>query len=268
MLVALACAACSAATTKRVTDDDAVTPPAPDAAVASPPPAADARAADLRPEPAPDAAAVRIDGAPDAAPPRDAAPATTGDGPKVRGGVDGFRWELPCKDATFVTADACYWDLSRWDGTSTTKTGLMTSTVRTFPGRPDTVYTVTFRFRGFMEANTITGPTTDTNTPTPHFYVGGTATGPHNTYGFRVSDPPQSYWVNAHIFLIEPKAIDYTATVMIRGGAAVTFVMSDGNDQLFANKSKVVVPGILPAPEPFNGQFGQLDIVSVTPPLP
>src|SRR5262245_5603832 len=30
------------------------------------------------------------------------------------GGVDGFRWELPCKGADFVTEVACPWDVSKW----------------------------------------------------------------------------------------------------------------------------------------------------------
>lgn len=40
-------------------------------------------------------------------------------------------------------------------------------------------------------------------------------------------------------------------------------IYADGNDEQVANFKDVVVPGVLPAPATFNGQFLQIDVVAV-----
>ena len=59
--------------------------------------------------------------------------------------------------------------------------------------------------------------------------------------------------------------IDYRVTIAIRAGATVTMGAYDSNDVAIANHKHIVVPGVPPAPAPFDGQFFQLDVESVKP---
>jgi hypothetical protein len=46
-------------------------------------------------------------------------------------------------------------------------------------------------------------------------------------------------------------------------GADVVFFGDGQNGKLITNFKKLVVPGIAPAPAPYNGQFVQVDVVDV-----
>ncbi|XXT14562.1 hypothetical protein WME94_30370 [Sorangium sp. So ce429] len=161
--------------------------------------------------------------------------------------IDGFRWEIPC-DQDPGNSDEC-------------ATSTRVDEEKTFGGSPDTVYQVTVRLRGVVEPETYRGGTPDGM----HFRVGGSPDNPtYNVYSITVSDPAEVYYLNdsptvGHDTFI----IDHTKTIPIRGGATVSFLGEDPNNISIANFKHLVVEGVPPAPEPFIGQFIQLDVQSV-----
>jgi hypothetical protein len=185
------------------------------------------------------------------------------------GNVDGFRWELPCKGTAYSTVTLCPWDISGWKGTNASTTGLQVVSVPyTFGGDPNIVYDVTLRIRGVMAGNMYNDAQgkLDAQTGPPHFHVGGAPEGHHIVFGFSVSDPKEVYYINATPkFTAGSSVVDYTAKISIRGGATVTFNIGDSNTIIYSNLKKLVVPGIAPAPAPFNGMFAQLNVLSSVP---
>lgn len=200
---------------------------------------------------------VRVDGGP---------PAT---------GIDKFRWEVPCNCSNCVTVQnyACGWDLAKITGKTTIAGGGWTvENARIFEGDPNVIYTVVLRFRGVVETNTYAdaaGVPDTKQTAAPHFHVGGKVLEYWMWYSLATSDPKETYFLNAFSGLQhQPYTIDYTATIKIKGGATVTFALGDtrlSRGGMIANSQKVVVPNVPPAPLPFNGEFIQMDVVSVTP---
>jgi hypothetical protein len=197
----------------------------------------------------------------------------TSPGPiSIASAIDHFRWEFPCLGSAFVTDGACSYDLAKWKsagGTVDQSIGIKAELARTFGGAPTAVYAVTLRFRGVAEGNEYkfdNGLLDDQMTAAPHFHVGGTVAEHFQIYSLAISAPQQIYYLNAFPKLVSTLAvIDYTVTIQVRGGATVTFGMGDTNTACFSNHEKLVVPGVPPAPEPFNGQFIQVDVVSVAP---
>jgi hypothetical protein len=59
--------------------------------------------------------------------------------------------------------------------------------------------------------------------------------------------------------------IDYEVTIPIRGGATVTMGAYDSNDVAIANHQRHVIAGVAPDPQPFDGQFFQIDVEAVKP---
>ncbi|WP_433936196.1 hypothetical protein AB3662_16010 [Sorangium cellulosum] len=161
--------------------------------------------------------------------------------------IDGFRWEMPC-DRDPGGSDEC-------------STSARVDETRTFGGSPDTTYQVTVRLRGVVETMKYRGGTPDGM----HFRVGGTPDdATYNIYSFTVSDPPEVYYLNdspnvGHDTFI----IDHTKTIPVRGGATVSFLGDGQNGIEIANFKHLVVDGVPPAPEPYVGQFIQLDVQSV-----
>ncbi|WP_437922969.1 hypothetical protein WMF37_28535 [Sorangium sp. So ce291] len=161
--------------------------------------------------------------------------------------IDGFRWEIPC-DQDPGNSDEC-------------STSARVDEKRTFGGSADTVYQVTVRLRGVVENETYRGGTPDGM----HFRVGGSPdNATYNVYSITVSDPAEVYYLNdspnvTHNTFI----IDHTKTIPVRGGATVSFLGEDPNKISITNFKHLVVEGVPPAPEPFNGQFIQLDVQSV-----
>ncbi|WP_437806521.1 hypothetical protein [Sorangium sp. So ce1078] len=161
--------------------------------------------------------------------------------------IDGFRWEMPC-DEDPGNSDEC-------------ATSTLIDEAKTLGGSPDTVYQVTVRLRGVVEPETYKGGTPDGM----HFRVGGTPdNATYNRYSISVSDPVEVYYLNdspsvGHDVFI----IDHTKTIPVRGGATVSFKGEDPNHRMIANFKHLVVDGIPPAPQPYNGQFIQLDVQSV-----
>jgi hypothetical protein len=169
----------------------------------------------------------------------------------VAASLQGLRWEVPC--ATDRPHDvACVAKINK-----PTKTA-------TLAGDPATTYEVTLRFRGVVEQETYDGGQAE-----ELWYVGGhPANGAYNIYELDVSAPAQVFYLNAGKAGIERVfPIDYQKTIRIRGGATVTLAADAQDGQLIANvddhKKPVVVADVPPAPAPFDGQFIQMDVISV-----
>jgi hypothetical protein len=185
-------------------------------------------------------------------------PGFVGDGKTctdVAGSLSGLRWELPC------TAGNANPALCAAAGT--------VSKQATLAGQSGTTYQVKLRFRGIIEPNAYSG-----GTGSGYFYTGGTASDPYaNVYLLAVSQPAQNYYVNAGV--VRPSndlycdAIDYEATIDVAGGAKVTLSANTKDALQIKNRDKAgnpyVIADVPPAPQAYNGQFVQMDVVSVTP---
>ena len=84
-----------------------------------------------------------------------------------------------------------------------------------------------------------------------------------------MSSPAQVYYVNMGVSNIyNTFAIDYMETVPIDGGATATLTGRAVNGAEIENKdvngTPIVIPDIAPAPAAFNGQFVQMDVISVS----
>ncbi len=209
----------------------------------------------------------------------DPASSSSGGGDSSSGGEDplsyagemnGYRWELPCEDPS--ARDTCAWDPTLLEGAlDDPQYTLHRETLVTFGGDANVVYDVTIRIRGVTEPKNFDGGEVQQD----HFQIGGTPTvDDYNIYAIDVADPQQRYTINRHEtphnhFLF---VMDYTVTIPIRGGTTVGLEMMDPNNIAIANPGGAsgqmdpfVVPDIPPAPEPFYGQFAQVDVISVVP---
>ncbi len=164
--------------------------------------------------------------------------------------LDGLRWELPC---TKDTGDP-----------TVCQTLPSVSVSATMGGAPGTYYDVTLRFRGVVEISRYDG-----GSASGYWQIGGSPPDGSNinVYGLLVSTPAQTYFVNQGISMRVVVPIDYTETVPIEAGATVT-LQADSRDafqlrNVDASGNPIVVPGVRPAPMPFDGQFVQMDVVSV-----
>jgi hypothetical protein len=183
---------------------------------------------------------------------------TGADAKKLGASIHGYRFEFPCKNPMpenpKVGAD-CESGLVKGDPK---KTDNFTAT-RSFEGEKGKRYKVTLRIRGVVEPMMYKNGKMDGD----YFYIGGEPNNStYNIYKITISSPPSHYFLNRQdkighsIF-----TIDYTKTIEIDGGATVTFLGDGQNGRLISNFSKLIVPGITPAPQPFNGQFVQVDVV-------
>jgi hypothetical protein len=187
---------------------------------------------------------------------------------ELAGEMNGYRWELPCADPSLL--DTCAWDPSLLDGAiDDPEFTLHRETVVMFGGDPTVTYDVELRIRGLTEPKDFSGGEVQQQ----YFQIGGTpGDNDYNIYSITVGDPAQVYTLNRnemgtghYTFML-----DYTVTIPIRGGTAVTMAMFDPNDIAIANpggasgaSEPYVVPEIPPFPEPFHGQFIQMDVLSV-----
>src|SRR6186713_209872 len=174
--------------------------------------------------------------------------------------INGFRFEFPCKDPMPENPK------EGADGPSGLVTGDPKTTdnftvKKSFGGEPGKRYQVTLRFRGVVEPMMYK----DGKQVGEYFYIGGEKNNAtYNVYQISVSSPPSHYFLNRQdkvghqIF-----TIDYTQTIEIDGGATVTFHGDGQNGRLITNFKKLVVPDVPPAPQPYNGQFVQVNVVEV-----
>lgn len=179
---------------------------------------------------------------------------------KIAAAIDGYRYEFPCRDpmpenpkpgADGVSARA----------TDDPATSDKFTDVRKFGGKPGKRYKVTIHVRGVVEPMMYKDGQQDGE----YFYSGGAPNNAtYNIYQLTVSSPPSHYFFNRQdkvghqIF-----TIDYRKTIEIEGGATVTFHGDGQNGRMITNFARLVVPGVPPAPRPFNGQFIQLDVTDV-----
>jgi len=180
--------------------------------------------------------------------------------PKIGASLDGYRFEFPCKEAMPDNpkegAD-CFSGIVKGDPKKTDNF----TTERTFEGEKGKRYQVTLRFRGVVEPMMYKNGKKDGD----YFYIGGEPNNnTYNIYKITISSPESHYFLNRQdavghrIF-----TIDYTKTIEIEGGAKITLHGDGQNGRLISNFKKLVVPGIAPAPMPYNGQFVQIDVVDV-----
>lgn len=172
-----------------------------------------------------------------------------------------LRIEVPCANPKFNNDTECHWDQSllqkddpQWK--------LKREIVRTFSGKQGVLYEVTLRVRGVMEPKNYSGGEVQQE----HFQIGGTPLVDHyNFYTLHVSNPEATYSFNRN----EEKVghytfpVDYVVTIPVSGGATVTMGAYDLNDVAIANHQHFVIAGVPPAPAPFDGQFFQLDVVTI-----
>jgi hypothetical protein len=170
-----------------------------------------------------------------------------------------FRLEAPCIDANHFGSD-------KQDNCDVAQNVDRQTFQRTIGGDNATTYDVKLRIRGLTEPNTYANGTLNP----PRFYVGGrtTQTG-YTAYSLTVANPPEVYFFNYNAtvghFVF---ALDYEVVIPMRGGTTVTFDVNgqssvpDGHG--VSNRESVVIAGVPPAPDPFNGQFVQFDVVEVT----
>lgn len=197
--------------------------------------------------------------------PVDAASDACSDCDAVKASLSGLRWEIPCKDAP--------------PGTGCAADNPTPKTV-TLAGAAGTTYDVTLRFRGVVEAQTYTAiaaSPTATGTNAPFFAPNATWTdNGHNAYRLTISKPSFTGFLN-HQPSASPSALpahsfatDYTVTIPVEAGADVTLfaTAADGaqykNIDAETNGNPIVVPDIPPAPNAYDGQFVQMDVVSIT----
>jgi hypothetical protein len=164
-------------------------------------------------------------------------------------GLDGQRVEARCLNDTAV--DACDAELSpAWK--------------ETVGGEPGQVFLVTLRVRGVVEQKTYNG-----GTRLGLWQVGGIPdTTGYNVYRLRVGS--QDYYVNAGQSMIRHCwPVDYTQTIPVHAGDEIVFEVGSSDIAIIKNRDEVgrpiVVNGIPPAPDSFNGQFVQLDVERIEP---
>jgi hypothetical protein len=185
-------------------------------------------------------------------------PCTTGVGPDckdVASGLSGLRVELPCMGEAMPS----YTCVSAAESVKRATLG----------GAPGTTYNLQLQFRGIVELNNY-GQGVITDYP---FQAGGTdSAGAYNTYALEVTDPPQTYFLNAVASATDRHAwsdpVNVTETVPAKAMATVT-LRGDANDgqtikNINAGNSPNPTPtGVDISPNPFSGQFMQVDVLSV-----
>lgn len=179
---------------------------------------------------------------------------------KVAASIDGYRFEFPCKDPMPENPKPGADGISG-RATNDPATNDKFTDVRKFGGEAGKRYKVTFRVRGVVEPMMYK----DGQTVGEYFYIGGAPNnGTYNIYQLTVSSPASHFFFNRQdkvghrIF-----TIDYSATIEVEGGATLTFHGNGQNGRMITNFSKLVVPEVPPAPQPFNGQFIQLDVTDI-----
>ena len=175
--------------------------------------------------------------------------------------LSGLRLEVPCEDH-FNQGTECHWnrDLLQPEGSPWK---LKRELVRTFAGDPNVLFDVTLHVRGVVEPKNFAGG----DVQFEHFQSGGAPVrNDYNFYNIEVSEPRAVYTVNRNADKVGHYTfpIDYRVTIPIRGGATVIMGAYDSNDVAIANHQRHVMAGVPPDPQPFDGQFFQIDVESVS----
>jgi len=187
--------------------------------------------------------------------------------------LDGARWDMKCSAPT--RGDLCLVLPPGKTQTADCPQGGYTAVDKmlTFGGKQGTTYDVAIHVRGTAETGDYTGTV---STDADGFVVGGvhTSGSPHLNLSFDVSSPKQTYHFNGY----KPgnarvETFDFTKTIKIDGGATIRMVASDTDCDMHrycvpnSNPCQgYVIPGVTPAPMPFDGSFLQMNVASVSPP--
>jgi hypothetical protein len=164
--------------------------------------------------------------------------------------LHGLRVDMPCASGS---GDTC------------TAAQPKASASATIGGDPGARYEVTLRVRGVLEQMTYEGGSGE-----GLWRVGGTAAHPrYNEAALVVSAPSQVYWLNAgRAGQARVWGLDELRTLPVDAGATVTLYLDAKDDRLIRNQGRgkrpIVVSGLPPAPEPFDGQFIQVDVVAIS----
>lgn len=165
--------------------------------------------------------------------------------------LNGLRWELPCA-APYSDGIGCFCPNE-------------TLVTANMDGSPYAIYDISLRFRGVVETKEYTGGTNDG----AFWQVGGSFPATDfNVYSLEISAPPQIFYLNrGQDYGTRCYAIDYTKTIQIKGGATVALRSRAFNNLEVKNhdenKNPILVPGVPPYPNPYNGQFIQINVVSI-----
>lgn len=177
----------------------------------------------------------------------------------VASALHGLRYELPCLDGNSPYCNA--------GNTPAAK-------VVTIAGTAGKSYTVTIRVRGVVEQKTYNGEMTGNaqGTNAAFFVAGGSpANDLWNAYSFKIATPSKTFYLNGgssgHDYV---DAVDYTAAIIAAAGTSVTLDASSSDSNIARNRDQangtaIIIPSIKPAPQAFNGQFVQIDVLTVAP---
>ena len=171
--------------------------------------------------------------------------------------VPALRLAIPCGDY-FNAGTECHWDRALLQSADP-KWKLRHEVVRTFGGKEGVLYDVILHVRGVVEPKNFLGG----EVRAAHFQVGGEPVlDDYNFYSLAVSDPAATYTMNRSELTVGHYTfpIDYYVTIRIRAGATMTLGAYDSNDIEVPNFQHHVVEGVTFVPQPFDGQFVQIDI--------
>jgi hypothetical protein len=154
----------------------------------------------------------------------------------------------------------------------------MQTQTATVLGTTGKTYALTLRFRGEIEQKTYSGYSDGGATAAgdggynPQLFISGGSTGggTWNIYSLSISDPAQTYYLNSGSDGIDQTwLIDYRVTVLASSGATVTLTANSVESIETQNRDSSgnaqVVPGVPPDPNPYDGQFVQMDVEAVVP---
>lgn len=174
-------------------------------------------------------------------------------GMSIAQGLMGATWLLPSISSTdFGYAANC---------------AANTTTTVAIGGTPTRVYNVTLRIRGVVELKTYKGGVNDG----AYFQINGTpANDTYNVYSMTITGNPNTYYFNKGTsgnHFTTP--LDYQVTIPMMGGSIVTLFANSVDSVEIANNTDgyggfpITIPGISTPPQPYNGQFIRIDVISV-----
>ena len=137
----------------------------------------------------------------------------------------------------------------------------------TLAGEAGVTYDVSIQVTGVMEQKTYS----DWTSRDGMWIEDGTPDGSSfNVVRLQISSPAQTYYLNAgESFQGLCYLLDFAKTVVMSNGATITLYADTGGDQLSilnidGQGVPIVAPGVPPAPAAYDGQFLQVDVVSIT----
>ena len=188
----------------------------------------------------------------------DAEPDAAADGPAGKAApfaLTGEHWLSPCVVNNTPNANAC------------TCADSATLVTRIVGGGPGERWHVTIRIRGVMEYMGYTGGTAGPG----NWYVGGMpGDSAQNYFKLTISSPDSHFYLNSGSTTQHNSWLhDYEATFDLDAAASVIFE-SNGQDSaewegVDPDDVPLSVAGITDPPQPYNGQFAQLDVIAADP---